>query len=332
MTRSRTITSLLALVSVCALIAACGSSSGSGKGDYTTKLQMGTGSVGGTYYPLGGEIATMLTKNADVKDLNVSAVETGASVENMAKIGAGKLQLAMTINGTAREAYDGTGEFDGKTVENFGFIGQIYPEVLHVVTLESSGIESISDLKGKKVAIGPPGSGTSIIAQKTLAAYGIEKGDYDAQQEDFGDASDKLQNKNIDASFGVLGAPAADIDELQASTKDVRYLEIDGDALKKLTGDDSEYNSFKIPQDSYDWLDHDVQTIAASAVLVASTDQVSKETGYEITKTLFENNDKISHQQAEYTTKDRALTGRLGLPLHPGAKQYFEEEGLLDDE
>src|SRR5699024_2875160 len=150
---------------------------------------MGTGSVGGTYYPLGGEIATMLTKNADVKDLNVSAVETGASVENMAKIGAGKLQLAMTINGTAREAYDGAGEFDGKTVDNFGFIGQIYPEVLHVVTLESSGIESISDLKGKKVAIGPPGSGTSIIAQKTLAAYGIEKGDYDAQQEDFGDAS-----------------------------------------------------------------------------------------------------------------------------------------------
>lgn len=323
----------LAAAMVCLMVAACGGTSTGGsepaEEDFQTQLQMGTGSTGGTYYPLGGEMATMLSETIDTDGFGVSAVETGASAENMAKIGSGDLQLGMTINGTAIAAYEGEGPFEGKQIENFGYITQIYPEVLHVVTREATGVDSIEDLEGKKVAIGPPGSGTNIVARQVLAAHGLEEGDYDAYQEDFGVASTKLQDGNIAASIAILGSPAAGIDQLQATTNDVRYLEIDGEALKKLEADTA-YGAYKIPTDAYSWLDEDVSTLAARAVLVASTNQVSEDIAYEITKSLVENSDQISHQQAKHMTAENALVGQEGLPLHPGAEKYYTEEGLLD--
>ncbi len=297
--------------------------------DYRTKLQLGTGSTGGTYYPLGGEIATMLSDTVKTDGFGVSAVETGASVENMAKIGTGELQLGMTLNGTAVAALNGEATFEGKQIENFGFVAQLYPEVLHVVTLKSSGIDSVKDLKGKKVAIGPPGSGTNIISRKVLAAHGIEEGDYQPFQEDFGVAAKKLQNGNVAASFAVLGSPAASVDQLQATTKEVRYLDIEGAARKQLD-QDTFYGTHTIPADAYPWLGREVNTIAARSILVASTNQVDKDLGYRITESLLENSDRISHQQGRYITQKDALVGRLDLPLHPGAKKYYEQQGALD--
>lgn len=158
-------------------LAACGTTGGGGdpeEEDFQTDLQLGTGSVGGDYFPLGGEMATLLSDNVEVEGFNVSSIESGASVENMAAIANGTQQLGMTINGTAEEALNGEGEFEGRTVENFGFISQIYPEIMNIVTLDSTGIESIEDLEGADVAIGPPGSGTQAAARDILAAYGIE--------------------------------------------------------------------------------------------------------------------------------------------------------------
>lgn len=317
------------------LLIACGTQGGGGGGqaggetNYKKDLQLGTGSTGGTYFPLGGEMATLLSDEVPIDGFNVSAVESGASVENLAKIGSGNLQLGMTINGTAESAANGEGEFEGKPVENFGFLNQIYPEVLHVVTLGRTGIETIDDLEGKKVAIGPPGSGTRTAAKFVLEAYGLEEGDYQAFEEDFGDAAGKLQDGNIDASFAVLGSPAASIDQLQATTNDVRYLEITGDPLSTIESD-TFYGGYTIPQDAYGWLPSPVKTVSARAVLVASTTQVSPEAGYQITKTLLEKSDQISHPQAKNMTKDNALEGRGDLPLHPGAERYYKEQGMLE--
>lgn len=325
-------TILFLLLSI-VLVACGGTGGGQGSGeqtDYQADLRLGTGSTGGTYYPLGGEMATLLSNNVDIEGFNVSSIESGASVENMAKIGNGEFQLGMTINGTAVEALEGQGEFDGRPIENFGFMTQIYPEVLHVVTLGRTGIESIEDLEGKKVAIGPSGSGTQIIARQVLSAYGIEQGDYQSFEEGFGDASGKLQDGNIHASFEVLGSPASGIDQLQASTGDVKYLEITGEQLNQIESD-TFYNPYEIPADAFEWLDSPVQTISAYAVLVGSTNQVSPEAGYEITKTLLEKSDQISHPQAEHMTKENALKGRLDLPLHPGAEEYYSEEGMLEE-
>ncbi|UFJ43414.1 TAXI family TRAP transporter solute-binding subunit [Brevibacillus humidisoli] len=330
------------LLAVALIVSACGSGTGqqqaggeTGTGgtaesqvDYRTDLQIGTGSTGGTYFPLGQEIANVLNDHVQVEGFNSSAVATGASVDNLAKIGRGELQLGLSVHLTAWNAVNGKGEFEGAAIKNVGFMGHIYPEVMQVVTLKSKGITSIADLKGKKVAIGPAGSGTQAAAKLVLEAYGIKDGDYEAYQEGFGDAKGKLQDGVIDATFGLLGLPASSIDELQAQTQDVKYLPIEGEALQYVE-EHSQYKSFEIPGDSYEWLGSPVNTISAYAVLVGSTTQVSDELGYEITKALFENASQITHQQGKNITKENALRGSDGLPLHPGAEKYFKEAGIL---
>lgn len=287
-----------------------------------TQLQLGTGSTGGTYYPLGTEIANVVS---DVEGLSVSAVSSGASLENLASIGKGEMDLGMTVHLPALDALNGTGSFEAP-VDNFGFMGHIYPEVMQVVTTKSSGITSIADLKGKRIAIGPAGSGTQDAAKMILSAYGIEDGDYEAFPEGFGNAAGQLQDGNIDALFGLLGLPASAVNEL-ALNRDVVILDIEGEALEHILAN-SGYGQIEIPADSYDFLDDSVSTITAYAVLVGSTDTIDEDLGYEITKAMFENSSDITHDQARHLTKENALNGSEGLPLHPGAEKYFKEIGL----
>ncbi|WP_245680528.1 TAXI family TRAP transporter solute-binding subunit [Bacillus marinisedimentorum] len=330
---------LVTVLTMSMFLAACGDSGNGGNAgeggeggseeDFKTDIQLGTGSTGGTYFPLGQEMATVMKKNVDVEGFNVSAVSTGASVENLAKIGRGELQLGMTVHIPALNAANGEGEFEGSKIENFGFMGHIYPEVMQVVTLNSTGVGTIADLKGKKVAIGPPGSGTQAAAKQILEAYGLSDGDYEAFEEGFGDAKKKLQDGQLDATFGFLGLPAASVDELYAATKDVKYLEIEGDALNSLL-ENTDYQEFTIEADTFEWLEEPVATVTAYAILVGSTNQISEELGYQITKAMIENSGDISHEQGAHITEENALKGSEGLPMHPGAEKYYKEIGLLD--
>ncbi|MFD1778707.1 TAXI family TRAP transporter solute-binding subunit [Fredinandcohnia salidurans] len=328
------LTLLLALV---LLIAACSSDNTNGDdkdegGDSsaesgTIDLLMGTGSQGGTYFPLGAEMANVWNKNID--NVNVTSTESGASVENLAKISNGEFDLGMTVNLPAYNALNGTGDFEGKKVENFAFIGHIYPEVLQIITRESTGVETIADLKGKRIAIGPPGSGTQTATKAVLAAYGINDGDYEAYQEGFGDAKSKLQDGTIDASFGLLGLPDAGIDELQASVGDVKFLEVTGDELTTVE-ETSGYTGYTIKAGSYEWLKEDANVVSAYAVLVANTDTVNDELAYQLAKVMLEKASENTHAQAAHMTKENALSGLGDLPIHPGAEKYYKEIGILD--
>ncbi|WP_241655866.1 TAXI family TRAP transporter solute-binding subunit [Halobacillus litoralis] len=328
------------LLAVSMLLSACGESGtnnssngdsegGGGEGEEMTNLTMGTGSVGGVYYPLGGEMANLWKDMIEVEGFDVSSVESGASVENIAKIQSGDFQLGIAQNTTMLNAVEGAGEFEGKDVGNVGVIGSLYPEALQVVTLDSTGIESIEDLKGKRVAVGPPGGATREAAEMVLSAYGIEEGDYEAYEEGFGDAKSKLQNNTIDASFAVVGVPSSTTDELDAATGEVKFLNIEGEALEKVVAD-SQYEAYTVEPGTYEWQDEPVQTITAMALLLGSTSQVSEDLAYELTKTLYENSGEMSIAQAKLITSDSALTGAQDLPLHPGTKKYFEEEGILE--
>lgn len=327
--------SLLSLLLVMFLVIAAGCSGGekssgedkSTSGGKTVDLLMGTGSQGGTYYPLGAEMANVWNKNID--NVNVTATESGASVENLAKISNNKFDLGMTVNLPAYDALNGEGDFKGHKVENFAFIGHIYPEVLQIVTRERTGIESIADLKGKRIAIGPPGSGTQAATKAVLSAHGIEDGDYIAYQEGFGDAKAKLQDGTIDASFGLLGLPDSGIDELQATTGDVKFLEVTGEQLKEVEKT-SGYTSYTIKANSYEWYDKEVHTVSAYAVLVANTNSVDDDLAYELAKVMVEKTDQNTHAQSAHMTKENALNGLGDMPLHPGAEKYYEEIGLLD--
>lgn len=179
-----------------------------------------------------------------------------------------------------------------------------------------------------RIAIGPPGSATNTISTIILDAYGIES--YEEFQEGFGDAADGVQDGNIDISVGVLGLPAGSIVSLQASTGDVVMLEVSDDVIDQVE-EESGYERFTIPQDTYDFLESDLQTVAAYAILMGNTDTIDEELGYELAKLMVENSSEITHDQAAHMTLENALNGSTDIPIHPGAARYYEEQGIEFD-
>ncbi|QVQ51008.1 TAXI family TRAP transporter solute-binding subunit [Spiractinospora alimapuensis] len=329
--KHRSVGALVAAAVLPATLVACGDDGGSAEPEenFTSSLQLGTGSVGGVYYPLGQEYANIFEDNIDEDGLQVSAVETGASVENLAMIARDELQLGIAQTNTAIEAANGEGDFDGAQVENAGFMGQLYPEAAQVITLESNGIDSVADLEGKTVAVGPPGGGTRQAAEAILSAHGIEEGDYTPLEEGFDDARSKLQDGNADASIEILGAPAASLQELQSTAGDVKLVPIEGDELQSIV-EETNFEEYEITPEIYDFLDEPVSTISVFAAVYGSTNQISEDLGYEITKSLYENADAITMAQGELIDIEDALLGQGDVPFHPGSERYFEEQGLLD--
>lgn len=183
---------------------------------------------------------------------------------------------------------------------------------------------------GKNIAIGPPASETNSASELILEAYGVEEGDYSPYQEGFGDAASGVQDGNIDVSIGILGIPAGSIESLQVSTGDVKMLSLSDDAIAHIE-DNSGYKRFTIPKDTYDFLESDIETVAAYAILMGNTDTIDEELGYQLAKSMIENAEENTHAQSKQMTLENALRGSEGLPIHPGAKRYYEEQGLTVD-
>lgn len=180
------------------------------------------------------------------------------------------------------------------------------------------------------IAIGPPASETNNLSKVIFEAYDIEEGDYSEFQEGFGDAADGVQDGNIDISIGILGLPAGSIESLQASAGDVKMISLTDDAIDFIE-EKSGYQRHTIPQDTYDFLEEDVETVTAYAILMANTDTIDEDLGYELAKVMVENADENTHAQAEQMTLENALNGADDLPIHPGAAKYYEEQGLEFD-
>ena len=182
----------------------------------------------------------------------------------------------------------------------------------------------------KNIAIGPPASETNNVSKLILKAYGIEDADYNSFQEGFGDAADGVQDGNIDVSIGILGLPAGSIESLHASSKDVKMLSLSDEAIKYIE-ENSGYRRLTIPKDTYDFLTEDVETVTAYAILMGNTDTIDDELGYQLAKIMVENASENTHDQAKQMTLENALRGAEGLLIHPGAKRYYEEQGLTVD-
>lgn len=319
-------TTAAAIAALALTLSACGSGGDSGDGGETTNdLTFGTGGTSGTYYPLGGELSTIFEDNVD--GLTVNYVESGASAENLGKIYQGEWQLGFTQSDTANNAVNGELEdLDGTKIDNVGWMASLYPEAAHIIVRKDSGIESVKDLKGKKIAVGDAGSGTRAISDAILDAAGIGESDYTPEITDFGASTDMLADKQIDATIFVVGTPVAGLTQLAATT-DVRLLGLEEKTTSAIE-EDSGAESYDIPADAYDFLKEDVPTVSVFASLVASTDQVSEDSAYSMTKALFENTDQVTLDVGKLITKDTAMLGIGDVPLHPGAQKYFEEEGI----
>jgi len=179
----------------------------------------------------------------------------------------------------------------------------------------------------KNIAIGPAASETNNVSKIILEAYGLDDSDYKAFQEGFGDAAEGVQDGNIDISIGILGLPAASIESLQASTGDVKMLGLSDEAIAHIE-ENSEYKRLTIPRGTYDFQTEDIETVTAYAILMGNVDTIDEELGYELAKNMVENASENTHAQAVQMTLENALRGAEGLPIHPGAKRYYEEQGL----
>jgi hypothetical protein len=321
---------VLALVLVTAL-AACGgnaeeeSAPGASGGEKPTSLIIATGGTAGTYYPLGGGIANLIQ---DKVGTNSTAQVTGAAVENMRLIQDKEVDLAITQGDIADYASKGTEMFQDNAVDNLQAIGALYQETIQIVVSEKSGITSVSELKGKKVSVGAPGSGTEVNARQILEAYGLAFEDLNLERLSFGDSAKKMQDGGLDAAFVTAGAPTAAINELAATTG-VSLLAIEDDMVKSITDKYKYYSLQVIPAGTYPKQDVEVKTVAVMAIMSVRA-ELDEQLVYDIAKTLYENTEPLIaiNAKANEIQTDKALEG-ISIPLHPGAEKYLKEQGIV---
>ncbi|MFC4023452.1 TAXI family TRAP transporter solute-binding subunit [Oceanobacillus longus] len=284
-------------------------------------LQMLTGGTSGTYYPLGGEMATNITEATGIQ---TDAVSSNASADNVIALQEGDAELAFVQTDVVANAVEGINAFDGNPVDNVLAVGSLYPETIQIVTSADSGIATVEDLAGKTVSVGAPGSGTYINAEQILEVHGMTMDDIDAQNLDFGESTGGIQDGNIDAAFITAGTPTGAVEGLSA-TVDVSIVSIEQDKIDEMVEKYPYYAEDTIAAGTYG-LEEDVTTVAVLAML-AVADSVPEDTVYELTKAIYENASSMAHAKAEFITLDSALDG-IGIDVHPGAQKYFDEEGI----
>jgi TRAP transporter TAXI family solute receptor len=265
-----------------------------------------------------------------VPHLIASAVSSRGSVAHINAIVSGLRDSGFAQSDVAYWAYTGTGTMEGKPpAKDLRAIAALFPEHIHLVALKDSGINSVADLKGKRVSLDEPGSGTYVDANLILQANGLSSGDVQAEALKGGAASEALRNGKIDAFFVVAGYPTGSLVEL-ASAVPIKLVPIDGAGAKALTSKYGFFAASDIPAGTYKGVDG-VTTVAVGAQWLTSA-QEPEELIYQITKALW--NDKtrklldVGHAKGKVITLDSALDG-IGIPLHPGAERFYREAGLI---
>ena len=289
-----------------------------------TKLTMGTGGTGGTYYQFGAILGQYVEKNAGV---GCVAVSTDGSKANIQGIDAGDYQLGTVQSDVMAYAWQGTNTFatEGK-VDSFRVIGGLYAEAVQLITMNPE-IKSVADLAGKAVSIGAPASGVYFNAIDVLAAAGLTENDIKAQYQSFNDSVESLKDGKIDAAFIVAGAPTPAVVELM-TTSTAYLVPIDGAVAAAIMASCPYYTTYTIPAGTYNGQAEDVTTITVKATLIVSAD-LDEDTVYQVTKAIFDNTEAISaeHAKGAELSIENATSG-MTAPFHAGAARYFAEKGV----
>ena len=291
-------------------------------------IAIGTGGTGGVYYPLGGAVANVLSKN--LPNTQATAEVTGGSVDNLKLIGSGQSEMGFSMADAALDAFKGEDKFKGNKVPLQTLL-VVYPNRMHVVTIEGSGIETMADLKGKRVSTGSPGSATEVMAFRVIEASGLDK-DKDMKRERLGvsESVNAVKDKKIDAFFWVGGIPTAAVTDL-AATPGVKMKLVDhSDAVAKMNAKYGElYSIGNIKGGSYPGYDKD-NKIAEVWNIIVTGNKMSDADAYNIVKTLVEKKDDIVavHKEALSFSLANQKQDRSPIPFHPGALKYFKEKGI----
>ena len=291
-------------------------------------IAIATGGTGGVYYPLGGGMANVLSKH--VPGMQASARVTGGSVDNLKLIGSQQSEVALVMVDAALDALKGEDKFKGNPVD-VRTLMVLYPNRMHVVSMEGTGVEKMSDLKGKRVSTGSPGSATEVMAFRVIEAAGLDK-DKDMRRERLGVAEsvNALKDRKIDAFFWVGGLPTAAVTDLGA-TPNVKIKMIDhADTVDKMNKKyDNLYTTGVIPAKTYPGQDKDNPIAVVQNILVANA-KMSDKVAYDIVKTFIEKRDELVavHAEAESIKLENQSPKNSPIPWHPGAVKYFSDKGL----
>ncbi|RZJ20381.1 MAG: TAXI family TRAP transporter solute-binding subunit [Haliea sp.] len=291
-------------------------------------FRIGTGGTAGTYYPVGGMIANSVSQPGK---LIATAQASNGSLANVTAVAGGSLEAGMSQSDVATWAYTGTGAFEGKPkITDLRMIANLYPESIHLVVKKGSGIKTVADLKGKRVALDEPGSGTLINARMVLAAYGVKEADIKPEYIKPNQAGDKLKDGALDAFFFVGGAPAGAIAELASGGTGIELVALTGAPAEGLRKANPYFAVDNIAAGTYKDVAA-VQTLAVGAQLVTSA-KVDTETVYQVTKGMYSDATQkalaAGHAKGKFITKENAVQG-VGIPYHPGAEKFYKEVGLL---
>jgi uncharacterized protein len=291
-------------------------------------IAIGTGGTGGVYYPLGGGLANVLSKN--LPGVQATAEVTGGSVDNLKLLGSGQSEIAFSMADAALDAVNGEDKFkSGKIPVRTLMV--LYPNRMHVVTVDGTGIEKMSDLKGKRVSTGSPGSATEVMAFRVIEAAGLDK-DKDMRRERLGVAEsvNAIKDRKIDAFFWVGGLPTAAVTDLGA-TPGVKIKLIDhADVVAKMNAKYGPlYAASVIPAKTYPGQDKD-NPIAVVWNILVTGDKMPDDLAYTIVKTIFDKKaDLVAvHREAEAIDYKTQLKDNSPVPWHPGALKYFADNGL----
>jgi TRAP transporter TAXI family solute receptor len=305
-------------------IASCGGppgggGGGEGEGGEDLFITIATGGQSGVYYPVGGSLANLYD---DELDATTSVESTGASVDNINLLDDDRAEMALVQADAAAQAYEGEGAFE-EQVDSFSAIASLYPQFVQVITTADAGIETIEDLAGANVSVGSPNSGVELNARAVTEAHGLSYEDFSPQYLSYSETIDGMRDGNIDAGFFTSGLPNPSVTDL-ATSEEVQVVPIEGEGLEALQAAGEYYEAGEVPADTYD--NPEPVTTATFGNLLVVSDELDEETVYELTRTMWENIDRI--QQTNAAAEDITLeTAEDSIPidLHPGAERYYSE-------
>jgi hypothetical protein len=293
-------------------------------------VSIAAGWVTGAYFPMAGAISRIAFNNLKDDNIKVTAESSGASVANANLIASGNTDFAILQNDVASYAYNGKeGMFD-TPVKNLLGCASLYPEHIQIIVRKDSGIESVADLKGKRVAVGPIGSGTTVNAEQILSAWDMSFDDFQAEQLQARQAADYIKDGRLDAAFFTVAVGAAAIKDI-ATVVDIDVLDIVGPKAQQLLEEYPFYTQQPVPAGSYPGLEEDSTTIAVMAIMAARK-ELDSDLVYKIMKAMYTNLDRIKEAHAKFQdiSVENALDG-MTLPLHPGAEKYLKEVGVVKE-
>ena len=289
-----------------------------------TFLSIATGSTGGTYYPLGGGIAEIISRN--VPDFQVTSETGNASAANINLVGTRQIEMAFAQNDIAYWASKGMAPFKER-YDNLRVVASLYPEHVHCITLKGSGVNDIMDIRDKRVSVGAPGSGVLGDVSAILKLAELRYADMSADFLDFNNTTQRFKDGQLDVGFVVAGYPTSSVIDL-AATHDIDLVSFNDDFMSRLTAEYPYFIKDVIPAGTYRGVDRDVVTPAVMAMLICEAG-LPDEVVYRFTKALWENIADLHrvHPKATLITLETALDG-VSVSVHPGAAKFYSEKGI----